>query len=55
MANYTYDTLPDPIRELVPTNDELASAVDATLHELTVHSSEDSTADGAQEEPGTAR
>lgn len=34
VANYTYDTLPDPIRELVPTDSELATAVDATWEEL---------------------
>ncbi|MFZ2529713.1 MAG: PDDEXK nuclease domain-containing protein [Rhodococcus sp. (in: high G+C Gram-positive bacteria)] len=34
VANYTYDTLPDPIRELVPTDNELATAVDATWNEL---------------------
>ncbi|MBH0122521.1 DUF1016 family protein [Rhodococcus sp. CX] len=34
VANYTYDTLPDPIRELVPTDSELATAVDATWNEL---------------------
>ncbi|WP_072816293.1 hypothetical protein [Rhodococcus zopfii] len=28
VANYTYDTLPDPIRELVPTDSELATAVE---------------------------
>lgn len=35
VANYTYDTLPEPIRELVPTDSELADAVDATWDELT--------------------
>lgn len=34
VANYTYDTLPDPIRALVPTDSELATAVDATWDEL---------------------
>lgn len=34
VANYTYDTLPEPIRELVPTDNELATAVDATWSEL---------------------
>nr|GLK34634.1 hypothetical protein GCM10017611_14830 [Rhodococcus wratislaviensis] len=34
MANYTYDTLPDQLREVVPTDNELASALDATLTEL---------------------
>ncbi|WMM73078.1 PDDEXK nuclease domain-containing protein [Rhodococcus pyridinivorans] len=35
VANYAYDTLPEPIRELVPTDRELADAVDATWDELT--------------------
>ncbi|HEY9312134.1 PDDEXK nuclease domain-containing protein [Williamsia sp.] len=36
VANYTYDTLPDPLREVVPTDNELASALDATLTALHV-------------------
>lgn len=54
VANYTYDTLPDPVRALVPTDDELASAVDATLLELTLHPAEDGAADGAPRDPDTA-
>ena len=34
VADYTYDTLPAPVRELVPTDDELASAVGETLTHL---------------------
>ena len=34
VADYTYDTLPAPLRELVPTDDELASAVGETLTHL---------------------
>ncbi|TQF65301.1 DUF1016 domain-containing protein [Rhodococcus spelaei] len=34
VANYTYDTLPAPVRELVPTGDELASAVAAAFSEI---------------------
>ncbi len=34
VADYTYDTLPAPVRELVPTDDELAAAVGETLTDL---------------------
>ncbi|WP_237342149.1 PDDEXK nuclease domain-containing protein [Williamsia soli] len=34
VADYTYDTLPALVRELVPTDDELASAVDETITHL---------------------
>jgi predicted nuclease of restriction endonuclease-like (RecB) superfamily len=34
VADYTYATLPAPVRELVPTDDELASAVGETLTHL---------------------
>ena len=34
VADYTYDTLPAPVRELVPTDDELASAVGEILTDL---------------------
>ncbi|RZL75870.1 MAG: DUF1016 family protein, partial [Rhodococcus sp. (in: high G+C Gram-positive bacteria)] len=34
VADYTYDTLPAPVRELVPTDDELASAMGETLTHL---------------------
>ena len=34
VADYTYATLPAPVRELVPTDDELASAVGETLTNL---------------------
>ncbi len=34
VADYTYDTLPAPVRELVPTDDELASALGETLTDL---------------------
>nr|WP_143695462.1 PDDEXK nuclease domain-containing protein [Williamsia sp. 1135] len=36
VANYTYDTLTDQLREVVPTDNELASALNATLTELHV-------------------
>lgn len=44
VANYTYDTLPEPVRSLVPTDNELATAVDATWTELrtdTAHETHD--------------
>lgn len=41
VANYTYDTLPAPIRELVPTDNELASAVDETWTEIATHAPKD--------------
>ncbi len=44
VANYTYDTLPEPIRELVPTDSELADAVDATWDELTTDRADGDTA-----------
>lgn len=34
VADYTYETLPSPVRELVPTDDEIAAAVEATVSEL---------------------
>ncbi|WP_094275944.1 PDDEXK nuclease domain-containing protein [Rhodococcus sp. OK302] len=34
VADYTYETLPSPIRDLVPTDDEIAAAVEATVSEL---------------------
>lgn len=34
VATYTYETLPAPVRDLVPTDDELSSTVGATLSEI---------------------
>lgn len=37
VADYTYDTLPAPLRELVPTDDDLATAVAETITKLDAH------------------
>ncbi|MCK0517391.1 PDDEXK nuclease domain-containing protein [Williamsia sp. DF01-3] len=37
VADYTYDTLPAPVRELVPTDDDLATAVAETITNLDSH------------------
>ena len=34
VADYTYETLPSQVRDLVPTDDEIAAAVEATVSEL---------------------
>lgn len=34
VADYTYETLPSQVRALVPTDDEIAAAVEATVSEL---------------------
>jgi len=34
VATYTYDALPPSVREAVPTDDELAAALGATISEL---------------------
>ncbi|WP_371113193.1 hypothetical protein [Rhodococcus sp. JVH1] len=54
MADYTYDTLPAPVRELVPTDDELASAVGETLTDLKESRSSRADVDATQPTAQTA-
>ena len=37
VADYTYETLPSQVRDLVPADDEIAAAVEATVSELDSH------------------
>lgn len=37
VADYTYETLPSQVRALVPADDEIAAAVEATVSELDSH------------------
>ena len=54
VADYTYDTLPAPVRELVPTDDELASAVGETLTDLKESRSSRADVDATQPTAQTA-